>query len=130
MKRVLITSMVLIALCFGLSSVARADSATLQINGGAGDPNQVFGGSFNVLQNQGGAGTITDLILLLSVPTGDAAPSGLTSSAGTVGSISLVGNLATSREFPARTSPTIWSTLMLRSFSSMVSRPLRTTFTK
>ena len=96
MKRALIFSAVLAVFCFGLSSVASADSATLQINGGGGDPNLVFGDTFNVIQNQGGAGTITDLIIFLSVPTGLGAPSGLSSSFGTVGSLSLVGNLANS----------------------------------
>lgn len=96
MRRLLISSAILVALCLGLSGVASADSATLQINGGAGDPNLVFLDSFNVIQNQGGAGTITDLVIFLSVPTGLAAPSGLTSSFGTVGAISLVGNLANS----------------------------------
>jgi hypothetical protein len=83
-------------LAFG--SPAKADS-TLQINGGAGDPNLITGGSFNVLQNSGGAGTIANVILLFSVPGVTALPSGisgLTSSAGTVGAISLPGILATS----------------------------------
>jgi len=76
-----------------------SDPATLFINGGAGDPNLISGGSFNVLQNSGGAGTIANLILLFSVPDVTTLPSGisgLTSSVGTVGSITLAGILATS----------------------------------
>jgi hypothetical protein len=79
-----------LVLAFG--SPAKADSATLQINGGAGDPNLISGGSFVVLQNQGGvtAGTIANLIVLFSVP-------GVTSSTlsfGTLGTLTRVGILA------------------------------------
>jgi PEP-CTERM motif len=93
MKKVLIFTALLAIGCIGFTGVAKADS-TLFINGGAGDPNLISSSSFLAIQNSGGAGTITDLILLFSVPTGFAAPSGLTSSAGALGSISLAGNLA------------------------------------
>jgi PEP-CTERM motif len=94
MRKTFIFAALLAIACLGFNVTANADTSTLQINGGAGDPNLVSGGSFNVLQNSGGVGTIDDLILLFSVAAGSPAPSGLTSSMGTLGSISLVGNLA------------------------------------
>jgi PEP-CTERM motif-containing protein len=86
-----------IALLVGIPAYAdSSDPATLFINGGAGDPNLISGGSFNVLQTSNGAGTIANLILLFSVPDVTTLPSGisgLTSSVGTVGSITLAGIL-------------------------------------
>lgn len=87
-----------------MSSTAWAnDPATLFINGGAGDPNLIKvppSTSFNVIQNSGGAGTIANIVLLFSVPNvtsaGNGGITGLTSSVGTVGSLSLAGILATS----------------------------------
>jgi PEP-CTERM motif len=95
MKRTLILVAALAIACLGFSGVANADS-TLQINGGAGDPNLVTGGSFNIIQNSGGAGTITDLTVLFSVAIGSPGPTGLTSSVGTISNAIMVGNLANS----------------------------------
>ncbi|HYK38902.1 MAG TPA: PEP-CTERM sorting domain-containing protein [Candidatus Eremiobacteraceae bacterium] len=78
-----------------------ADS-TLQLgavpSNGTIDPVQIDGADFTVLQNQGGAGTITNLILLFSVPnisTTTSPVTGLTiiNGTGTVGSFSLMGTL-------------------------------------
>lgn len=78
-----------------------ADS-TLQLSAVPGngtiDPVQIDGADFGVLQNQGGAGTIANLILLFSVPNVNTASSPITgltiiSGTGTVGSFSLVGTL-------------------------------------
>jgi hypothetical protein len=83
----------------GTTRATSVDPATLFINGGAGDPNLIVGGSFKVIQNSGGAGTIANVILLFSVPgvlTSPSGISGLTSSVGAVGSLSLAGILATS----------------------------------
>jgi len=87
--------LVLVLLFLGVGTVW-ADPATLFINGGAGDPNLISTGSFTVIQNSGGSGTIADLMLLFSVPGVTSLPSGisgLTSSAGSVGSITLAGIL-------------------------------------
>jgi hypothetical protein len=93
MKRTLILVAALAIACLGFSGMANADS-TLQINGGAGDPNLVTGGSFNIIQNSSGAGTITDLTVLFSVAIGSPGPTGLTSSVGTISNAIMVGNLA------------------------------------
>lgn len=101
MKRtrfLIIATTALVLVCAGTMR-ANTDPSTLFINGGGGDPNLISGGSFVVLQNSGGAGTIANLILLFSVPGVTSLPSGisgLTSSVGTVGSITLPGVLATS----------------------------------
>ncbi len=93
MKGKILTVLGVVALLLAFGSPARADSATLFINGGGGDPNLISGGSFVVLQNQGGnpAGTIANLILLFSVP-------GATSGSLNFGALtgSFVGTLATS----------------------------------
>ncbi len=67
-KILIVLGVAVLVLIFG--SVAKADPATLQINGGAGDPNLISGGSFVVLENGMGnvSGTIANLILLFSVP--------------------------------------------------------------
>jgi hypothetical protein len=99
------TTLCAFALCLSLICAYQApaqtalDPATLFINGGAGDPNLISGSSFKVLQNQGGAATLANVVLLFSVPGVTTSPSGisgLTSSAGAVGGLSLVGILATS----------------------------------
>ncbi len=98
MTRKILTVMALAVLALCYTTPAMADSSTLQINGGAGDPNLISGGSFNVIQQSGGAGTIDNVFLLFSVPGVTSSPSGisgLSSSAGSVGSLSLVGVLAT-----------------------------------
>lgn len=101
-KILTILALAVLALCYTAPALADNASSNLFINGGAGDPNLISGGSFNVLFNtQGNAkGTITNLTLLFSVPgDGDLTsiiPT-LTSSSGTVGSVSLgVTDLATS----------------------------------
>ncbi len=89
-----------IALLLVCAGTVCAES-TLQINGGAGDPNLISGSSFNVLQNSGGAGTIANLILLFSVPgvtssgTGGISVSSA-SGGGSIGTAFLAGILATS----------------------------------
>jgi hypothetical protein len=80
----------LLALAFGFAGTAAADQ--LQVNSGVGiDPTVIGTSGFTMLLN---TGSLTDLTLLFSVPTGTAAPSGLTSNLGTIGSPFLVGNLA------------------------------------
>ncbi len=96
MRAKILIVLVVVVLVLAFGSPAKADESTLFINGGAGDPNLISGGNFVVLQNSGGAGTIANLILLFSVPGAGSGPTGLSSSAGTVGVISLLGTLATS----------------------------------
>lgn len=84
------------ALLLAFSSPVKADS-TLFINGGAGDPNLISGGSFVVLQNSGGAsvGTIANLLLLFSVPgVTSTGTGGITVSTSGAGTASLFGILA------------------------------------
>jgi len=89
MKRVLILG-TLLAVAFGLCGIAAADQ--LQVSSGVGaDPTVIGTSGFTMLLN---TGSLTDLTLLFSVPVGTAAPTGLTSSLGTVGLTSLAGNLA------------------------------------
>jgi hypothetical protein len=91
MKKVLILA-TLIVMALGFAGSAAADS--LQVSSGVGtDPTVIGTSGFTMLLN---TGSLTDLALLFSVPTGTAAPSGLTSNLGTLGSLALVGNLATS----------------------------------
>lgn len=103
MKRVLgriaVASAFAVALLVGMP--AYADS-TLQFSAdpanGTLHPVQISGSDFSVLQNANGAGTITDLILLFSVPNVSTTSSPvsiniLSGSSGVVGSFSLVGTL-------------------------------------
>lgn len=78
-----------------------ADS-TIQLgavpSNGTIDPVQISGADFTVLQNSNGAGTISDLTLLFSVPNVSKLTSPVTglsiiSGTGTIGSFSFVGNL-------------------------------------
>jgi hypothetical protein len=91
-----IATLGLLLICAGTVWADIVDPATLQIGNppNAGDPNLISGGSFVVHQNQGGAGTIANLVLLFSVPN---PPGGsitvLTSSAGSIGSVSFAGTL-------------------------------------
>lgn len=92
MRRLFFTALIATILAFGFAGTAAAD--TLQVNSGVGtDPTVIGTSGFTMLLN---TGSLTDLTLLFSVPVGDAAPSGLTSNLGAIGSLSLVGNLATS----------------------------------
>jgi len=92
MKKVLILAAVLALASVGFSGVAAADQ--LAVSGTGLDPVVIGVTGFTMSQTSGGASTIDNLVLLFSVPMGSAAPSGLTSSAGTVGLVTLVGNLA------------------------------------
>jgi hypothetical protein len=90
-----------VALVGSTSVLADGVPSNLQINGGAGDPNLVTGGSFNVLQVDNSATQINDLILLFSVPsltstTPPAWMSTLSASSGTFLTPFLAGDLATS----------------------------------
>lgn len=91
MKKLLIFGALLV-LTFGFSGTASADQ--LQVSSGVGtDPTVIGTSGFNMLLN---TGSLTDLTLLFSVPVGTGAPSGLTSSLGSIGSPFLAGSLATS----------------------------------
>lgn len=93
---------VLAALTLLIGIPAYADS-TLQFSAdpanGTIHPVQLDGTDFSVLQNANGAGTITNLILLLSVPNVNTASSPITGltiisgSTGTIGTFSLMGTL-------------------------------------
>lgn len=90
MRKVIFVTLLATIVAFGFAGSAAADQ--LQVNSGVGaDPTVIGTGGFTMLLN---TGSLTDLTLLFSVPTGTAAPSGLTSDLGTIGAASLVGNLA------------------------------------
>ena len=92
---------VLAAFALLIGIPAYADS-TIQMgadpSNGTTHPVQLDGEDFTVLQNSNGAGTITNLILLFSVPNVNTASSPITgltiiNGSGTIGSFSLVGTL-------------------------------------
>jgi len=92
MKKVLIFTALIALASFGFAGTAVADE--LQVNSGVGtDPTVIGTSGFTMLLN---TGSLTDLILLFSVPVGSGAPTGLTSDLGTISAPSLVGSLATS----------------------------------
>jgi len=89
MKKLLIFTAFLAVASLGFAGTAAADQ--LQVNSGVGaDPTVIGTSGFTMLLN---TGSLTDLILLFSVPVGSSAPSGLTSNLGSIGSPILAGNL-------------------------------------
>lgn len=103
MKKVLVPTLglLIIALICGPSAWADGVPSNLQINGGAGDPNLVTGGSFNVLQVDNSASQIDNLVLLFSIPsfTSSTPPAWLSTLSASVGTFTapfLAGGLATS----------------------------------
>jgi len=92
MKKILIIASLLALVSFGFVAAVNAD--TLQVTGGTGTDPVVIGTSAVTILFNPGTGSLPNLTVLFSVPTGDAAPSGLSSSVGTLGTIALLGNLA------------------------------------
>jgi hypothetical protein len=93
--------LLVLALAGSTSVWADGVPSNLQINGGAGDPNQITGGTFNVLQVDNSATQINDVILLFSIPglTSTTPPAWLSSLSASIGTFSapfLAGDLATS----------------------------------
>lgn len=90
MRKTILVTLLAAIVAFGFAGTAAADQ--LQVSSGVGtDPTVIGTSGFTMLLN---TGSLTDLILLFSVPVGSGAPTGLTSDLGTIGSPSLVGNLA------------------------------------
>src|SRR5260221_1308646 len=90
MKRLMfVTALAAILSCAGIAS---ADQ--LAVNGVGLDPTQVGTSGFTLSETSNGATTMKDIVFLFSLPTGSGAPSGLSSSVGTFGSVSLAGSLA------------------------------------
>ena len=90
MRKAIFLTLLAAVMAFGFAGTAAADQ--LQVSSGAGaDPTVIGTGGFTMLLN---TGSLTDLILLFSVPVGNSAPSGLTSSLGSISAPSLAGNLA------------------------------------
>src|SRR5262249_1974663 len=94
MRKAIFITLLVSMVAFGFAGTAAAD--TLQVTSGVGtDPTVIGTTGFTMILNTA-SGSLTDLTLLFSVPVGTGAPSGLTSSLGTIGAPSLVGNLANS----------------------------------
>jgi hypothetical protein len=91
MKKILVLASLVLVATLGLAGLAQADQ--LAVAGSGLDPVLISASGFTMSQTSGGASTIDNLVLLFSVAIGSAAPSGLTSSAGTVGAITLAGNM-------------------------------------
>lgn len=91
MRKTIFVALLAVIVAFGFAGTAAADQ--LQVQGVGTDPTVIGTSGFTVLLN---TGSLTDLILLFSVPVGSGSPTGLTSSLGTIGSTALAGNLATS----------------------------------
>lgn len=92
MKKILMLASVVLVATLGLAGLAQADQ--LAVSGTGLDPVLIGTTGFTMSQTSGGASTIDNLVLLFSVASGSGAPSGLGSNVGTVGALSLVGNLA------------------------------------
>ena len=89
MRKAIFLILLGVVMTFGFAGTAAADQ--LQVNSGVGvDPTVIGTTGFTMLLN---TGSLTDLILLFSVPVGNPAPSGLTSNLGSIGSPILAGNL-------------------------------------
>src|SRR5262245_17878974 len=91
MRKTILITLLAAIVAFGFAGTAAADQ--LQVQGVGTDPTVIGTSGFGVLLN---TGSLTDMILLFSVPVGSGAPTGLTSSLGTIGLPALAGNLANS----------------------------------
>jgi hypothetical protein len=83
-----VTALALILSCAGIAS---ADQ--LAVNGTGLDPTRVGTTGFTLSETSNGATTMTDIVFLFSVPSGFGAPTGLSASAGTFGTVSWAGSL-------------------------------------
>src|SRR5438270_418343 len=92
MRKLFFITLLAAVLALGFAGTAAAD--TLQVTGGTGTEPVVIGTSAVTILFNPGTGSLPNLVVLFSVPFGSAAPSGLSSSAGSLGAISLFGNLA------------------------------------
>ena len=93
MRKLFFTALIAAILAFGFAGTSAAD--TLQVIGGTGTDPVVIGTSAVTIEFiPGGSASLANLTVLFSVPTGSPAPSGLSSSAGTLGTVTKLGNLA------------------------------------
>jgi len=94
MKKAIFVTVLAALVAFGFAGTAAAD--TLQVTSGVGtDPTVIGTTGFTMLLNTA-SGSLTNLTLLFSVPVGTGAPTGLTSSLGSIGSAFLAGNVENS----------------------------------